>query len=51
MVLHSEQRKRPALTALSFLEQMGQAKILGKIVVFWPSLLVEELDGILEVVL
>jgi hypothetical protein len=30
MVLHSEQRKRPGLVALSFVEQMGQLNTLGK---------------------
>ena len=29
MVLHSEQRKRPGLAALSFLLHMGQENILG----------------------
>jgi hypothetical protein len=29
MVLHSEQRKRPGLRALSFFEQIGQAKTFG----------------------
>ena len=37
MVLHSEQRKRPALEALSFLLQMGHLKILGNGPAWGPS--------------